>query len=181
MSESHPIIESGCLREFSIHVLGTTANTDSTEIEINQLADSDIHRTIEIIHESNKYRRIEKILQKHDGDCAEGLEHTLGVRVTVGHHTWEIIVFEASYPPVGVVHLIFARSLDHESGSVAAVIDPEGNETGDPTTVTVFEIDAERIKPTDITLDQRLTHPCGTSSSQSPSIGYLIAIDWFVF
>ena len=176
MNESHPIIESGFLREFSIHVLGTTA---SPTIEINQLAESDIRRATEIIHKSNKYRRIAKILHKRDGDCLEVLEHTLGARVTVEHRTWDIVVFEASYPPVGVVYLIFGRSIDRESSSVAAVVDPEQSESNDATTVTVFEIDIERIKPTAITLDQRLTNPSSPYSSQS--LGYLIAIDWFAF
>lgn len=178
MNESHPVIESGFLREFSIHVLGTTARAT---IEINQLPKSGIHRTTETIYESSKYRRIAKILQKRDGDRLEKLEHTFGARVTVDHRTWEIVVFEASYPPVGGVYLIFGCSIDRESSSVAAIVDPEGSETDDPTTVTAFEIDAERIDPITLTLDQRLPNLNSTPSSQSPSLGYLIAIDWFAF
>lgn len=178
MKKSHPIIESGFIREFSIHVLGASA---STTIESDQLAESDIHRVTEIIRESDKYRQIAKILRKHDGDRSGVLEPTFGTRVTVERCTWEIVVSEASYPPIGSVYLIFGRSIDRESSTVAAVMDPEGSETDDPTTVTVFEIDAERINPNVITLDQRLPNPKSTSNSHSPSLGYLIAIDWFSF
>lgn len=178
MNKSHPIIESGFIREFSIHVLGTSA---STTIEINQLAESGIHRAIEIIRNSKKYRRIENLLQKRDGDCSGIVEHTLGARVTVGHRIWEIVVFEAFYPPIGEVYLVFGRSIDHESSSIAAIFDPEQNETDNPSTLTVFEINTERIKPITITLDQQLTNPNCTSSPQSSSLGYLIAIDWFSF
>lgn len=178
MNKSHPVIESGFLREFSIHVLGPTT---SATIEINQLAGSNIHRAIDVISESDEYKQMAKILRKRDGDCLETVEHTLGARVTVAHRIWEIVVFEASYPPVGGVYLIFGRSINRESSSVAAVIDPKGSETGDATTVTAFEIDAERIDPTTITLDQQLTNPDSISCPQSSSLGYLIAIDWFSF
>jgi hypothetical protein len=186
MSDSHPILESGCLRKFAIHALRgmtSTVNTSDADIEINQLTESDSLRTLKIICNSDKYKRIEKIFQKHGGDCPTASQYTFGAHVTVEHHAWEIIVFEALYPPVGMVYLIFGCSRERETGSIAAIIDPEQSEIGDHTTVTAFEIDTERIKPIALTLDQRLTNPDGThreSRSQSPQIGYQIAIDWFV-
>jgi hypothetical protein len=186
MSDSHPLIESGCLRKFAIHVLrGMTSivNTNNADVEINQLTESDSLRIIKTIRKSDKYKQIAKIFQKHGGDCPTVSQYTFGAHVTVEHHAWEIIVFETLYPPVGMVYLIFSCFQDRETGLIAAIIDPEQSEIGDHNTVTVFEIDTERIKPTAITLDQRLTNPDSThreSRSESPQIGYQIAIDWFV-
>jgi hypothetical protein len=186
MSESHPIIESGCLRKFAIHVLRevtSTVNTDDADVEINRLTESDSLQIIKIIRKSDKYKRIAKIFQKHGGDCPTTSQYMFGAHVTVEHHVWEIIVFETVYPPIGVVYLIFGCSQDRETSSIAAIIDPKQSETGDHNTVTAFEIDTERVKPIALPLDQRLTNPDSThreSRSQSPQIGYQIAIDWFV-
>ena len=186
MSEPHPIIESECLHNFVIHVLRgmtSTVNTSDVDIEINQLTESESLRTINTIRKSDKYRRIAKIFQKHGGDCPTASQYTFGAHVTVEQYVWEIIVFEVLYPPVGVVYLIFGCSRDRETGSIAAIIDPAQSEIGDRNTVTAFEIDTDWIKPITLTLDQQLTNPDGThrvSRSQTPQVGYQIAIDWFV-
>lgn len=184
---SHHLIDSGCIREFASRALGTptSAASDGTDVavEIHQIVGSDARQTIETIRKSSTYEQTASLLQKHGGDRPDASEYTLAVTVNIEHHTWELAVFETVYPPAGVVYLILGHSIDGDTGSIAAVIDPESSATEDLHTVTAFEIGTEQVAPTSLTLDKQLETPDNTntdSSSRSSQIGYMIAIDWFV-
>jgi hypothetical protein len=187
--DPHSLIESGCIREFAFHVLRSPTGTDGTDrmdidIEIHRLAESDARQAVETTQNLDQYERTVSLLQKHGGDRPNESQYTLAVNIVIGRYTWKLVVFKTTYPPVGIVYLIFGRSINRDTGSVAAVIDPESSETGDSDTVIAFKIGAKQVTPTPLTLDQQLTNfnnsVNNSRDSHSPRIGYQIAIDWFV-
>lgn len=181
--DTHPLVESGCIREFAAHVLGSTNNgTDSeaeTSPEINQLAPPDARRAVERIQKLPEYERTAALVEKHGGGRPTASQQTLAVHVTTDR-AWEIIAFEVAYPTVEVAYPLFARSIDHDSSPVTAIIDPGPREM-DPNAITAFEITTERVIPTKLTLDKRIPElENDTDEQASTQVGYQIAIDWFV-
>lgn len=182
--DAHPLIESGCVREFAAHVLGPPNNaTDSeseTSPEINQLASSDARQAVERIQELPAYERTTALVEKHGGGRPTASQQTLAVHVTLDCAAWEIVAFEVAYPTVEVAYPLFARSIDHDTSPVTAIIDPGPRET-DPNAITAFEITTERVIPTKLALDKRIPElENDTGEQSSTQVGYQIAIDWFV-
>lgn len=180
---AHSLIESGCIREFAVHILGPASDAIDSESktlpEINQLANSDARQAVERIQQLAEYERITALVEKHGGCRPTASQHTLATHVTVGCTEWEIVAFEVAYPTVEVAYPLFARSVDHDTSPVTAIIDPGPNKT-DPNAITAFEITPERVIPTKLTLDKQITAFEHDTDQSSTQVGYQIAIDWFV-
>lgn len=184
---SHPLIESGCVREFAVHVLGTAIDASDgeseTEIHIDQLTPSDARRAVEIIQQLEEYEQTVALVEKHGGYRPTAAQYSLAAHVNTARTTWEIVAFYATYPKMEVVYPIFGRAVDRDTDPVAAIIDPGPNETGDLNTITAFEITTEQVVPTELSPNEPITelgNAYADGSSSSDLVGYQIAIDWFV-
>ncbi|MFC7191225.1 hypothetical protein [Halocatena marina] len=182
---SHALIESGCIREFAVHVLGAadeTTDTESiTDIEITQLTASDAEQTIEAVQQLEKYKQTAALLEKYGGCQPSPAQYTIAAHVNSGRSAWEIVAFEAYYPKIGKTYPIFGRAVNRETSPVAALIDPSPSPVDGTNAATVFEITTERVSSTKIRLDHRISERENTDDYwPSEEIGYQIAIDWFV-
>lgn len=177
---SHALIESGCIREVAANVLYRPETTTPTErIDVRQTV-FDPPLPPEIVRQLPDYEQLAAVVGEHDSWRMTAPRCTLTAVVDVGQHTWELLVFEITYPQRRVMYSILGRRTDRAADSVTAIIDPRSNAI-EPTTAIIYEITTERIAPIPITLDAPL--PPSDQRSEQPSttdIGYHVAIDWFV-
>lgn len=178
--QPHILIESGCIREFAVHVL----HRPETETPIGNI---DVHpteldrpQTDDIVSQLRNYDQLAAVLGTRDCCHLTSSRCTLAVAVDIGRYTWKLLAFEIAYPRTKMVYSVVGRRVDRSTDSVVTVIDPSPAMKA-PNTATIFEITTERVVPIPITLDKRLPPSDPISERCSPTdVGYHVAIDWFV-
>lgn len=190
---SHVLIESGCLREFAVHVLDRS-ETSSREIDVRPTA-FEPRQPTEIVRQLPDYDQIAAVVGTHDAShltapwCTlTALVKIAGLRPAanqksetsgnVAKRAWELLAFEIVYPQ-RAVYLIFGRRIDCSLNSVMAIVDPRPDAT-EPDTAIIYDISTDRVDPFSVSLDTPLPPSDRCSEQRSTDVGSHVAIDWFV-
>lgn len=207
---SHVLIESGCLREFAVHVLDRS-ETSSREIDVRPTA-FEPRQPTEIVRQLPDYDQIAAVVGTHDASHLTAPWCTLTALVKIaglrpaanqkskisgnvaGSHPAANQKSETSGNVAKRAWELLAFEIVYPQRAVYLIfgrrIDCSLNsvmaivdprpDATEPDTAIIYDISTDRVDPFSVSLDTPLPPSDRCSEQRSTDVGSHVAIDWFV-